>query len=222
MANPKLLIFASGTKDGGGTAFENLVKQAREGRTLHAEIVGVVSNNELGGVRIKADALGVRFFYLHEPFDAEGYQKVAQESGAEWFALAGWLKMVHGLDPKRTFNLHPAPLTMLDGKFGGAGMYWHHVHEAVATSFKAGEVSESGASMHFVTEEYDRGPIFFEKRVTLESGMTAKEIQEKVHQIEKEWHPKVTDMVIHGDISWDGKDPKSLKVPREYQYLPKR
>ena len=190
-------------------------------RVLHADIVGVVSNHELGGVRIKADSLGVKFFYFPEPWDAAGYQKIAKESGAEWFALAGWLKMVKGLDPKRTFNLHPAPLTMLGGRFGGAKMYQHHVHDAIHSAYSAGEISESGASMHFVTEEYDRGPVFFEYRVPLAPGMTAKEIAEKVHAVEKEWHPKITHMVIHEKISWDGNDPKSLKGPPGYEYLPK-
>ncbi len=222
MALPKLLIFATGTKDGGGTAFENLVSKARTGRDLKADIVGVVSNYELGGVRIKADSLAVKFFYFPGPWDAEGYQRIAKESGAEWFALAGWLKMVKGLDPKRTFNLHPAPLTLLGGKFGGAKMYQHHVHEAVHTAYKAGEITESGPSMHFVTEEYDRGPVFFEYRISIDPGMTAKEIAEKVNTVEREWHPKITDMIIHEEISWDGKDPASLKVPLGYQFLPSK
>ena len=57
---PKLLIFASGTKDGGGAGFENLVNAARAG-TLDAEIVAVVSNHEHGGVRERAERLGIPF-----------------------------------------------------------------------------------------------------------------------------------------------------------------
>ena len=75
--------------------------------------------------------------------------------------------------------------------------------------------------MHFVTDEYDRGPIFFEYRIPLRKGMSAQEIQTAVQAVEYEWQPKVTNMVVHGEIRWDGKDPKSLVVPVGYKYLRK-
>lgn len=70
---PKLLILASGTATGGGSGFTNLLKSARDG-TLNADIVGVVSNHENGGVRLKAHQDGVRFFHFPGPWTAEGYQ----------------------------------------------------------------------------------------------------------------------------------------------------
>ena len=68
--------------------------------------------------------------------------------------------------------------------------------------------------MHFVTEEHDRGPAFFEKRVPLKQGMTVEEIAKKVNAAEHEWQPKITNMVVHGEIRWDGKNPDSLVVPK--------
>ena len=56
----KIIIFASGTKDGGGSGFENLVNAAGNG-ILNAEILAVVSNHENGGVRERADRLGIKF-----------------------------------------------------------------------------------------------------------------------------------------------------------------
>ena len=115
MQKPKLIIFSSGTKTGGGSGFENLVKAEKSGE-LSADIVAVVSNNaEGGGVREKADRLGVKFILFQGPFEATEYQKIIKETGAEWTALSGWLKLVIGLDPAKTFNIHPAPLP----KFGG-------------------------------------------------------------------------------------------------------
>ncbi len=211
---PKILVFASGSSTGGGSGFENLVRHSREaGGDLKAEIVGVVSNNEHGGVRLRADALKIPFIYFSGPYDAEHYRALAEKSGAEWFVLSGWLKKVQGLDPKRTFNIHPALLSILGGHFGGKDMYGHHVLDAVYGALKRREVNEFGISMHFVTDEYDRGPVFFEHAMTVKEGMTKEEMGEKVHKAEHEWQPKITNMVVHGEIEWDGSDPQSLKVP---------
>lgn len=215
---PRLLIFASGTASGGGSGFENLVTSS----DLDADIVAVVSNHDTGGVRKRADRLGVPFVY----FDPKKhtnilknvgvlYRQVVQKSRAEWVALSGWVRKVEGLDPARTFNIHPALLSFAHGRFGGQGMYGRYIHEAVKAALDAGELSESGFSMHFVTEKLDRGPVFFEYRVPLTKGMTAEEIAAAVNKAEHEWQPKITNMLVHGQILWDGKDPQSLVVPPE-------
>ena len=214
VTRPKLIVFASGTKDSGGSGFENLAASPE----LGADIVAVVSNHEHGGVRQRADRLGIPFIYfecktsdvLHM---ADAYRKVVQKTGAGWVALSGWLKHVAGLDPAHTFNIHPALLSFDHGRFSGPGMYGKRLHEAVKAAFDAGEITASGFSMHFVTDEYDRGPVFFEMPVPLTKGMTADDIQKAVNQAEYEWQPKITNMVVHGEIAWDGKDSTSLIIP---------
>ena len=209
---PQLIVFASGTQESGGSGFENLARSS----DLDADIVAVVSNHERGSVRERADRLGVRFVYFPRPYDAEGYASVLQNtrmSSDGWIALSGWMRQVHGLDPARTINIHPALLSFDHGRFGGKGMYGHHIHEAVKAALDAGEITESGFSMHFVTEEMDRGPVFFEHRVPLERGMSASEIAAAVNKAEHEWQPKITNLVVHGEIRWDGEDPASLVVP---------
>ena len=214
---PKILVFASGTKDGGGSGFEKLVEATTSG-VLDAEIVGVVSNHEHGGVAERAKRSGIPFIYFPGPYDAEHYASVLQKTAIEkdelWVALSGWLRKAEGLDPAKTFNIHPALLSQFDGRFGGKGMYGNHIHEAVKKALGAGEIAESGFTMHFVTEEHDRGPAFFEKRVPLKQGMTVEEIAKKVNAAEHEWQPKITNMVVHGEIRWDGKNPDSLVVPK--------
>ncbi len=219
MSKPRVIVFASGTKTGGGSGFENLVNASRSG-VLDAEIVAVVSNHEHGGVRERAERLGISFVHFSGPYDAENYQRLVRENGAEWVAFSGWLKFAHGLDPTKSFNIHPALLSFDHGRFGGPGMYGHHIHEAVAKAFEAGEISESGCSMHFITEEYDRGPIFFEQRVALQKGMTPDDIAKAVNKLEHEWQPKITNMVVRGEIRWDGKNPQSLVLPEGYEHLP--
>ncbi len=227
MSRPKIIVFASGTKDNGGSGFENLVAASKSG-ILDAEIVAVVSNHEHGGVRERADRIGIPFVHF-DPSQHTNiledvgmlYEDIVRKSGAEWVALSGWYKHVKGLDPRRTFNIHPALLSQLAGRFGGEGMYKRRVYEVVKTAFDAGEITESGFTMHFVTDEYDRGPVFFEYRIPLKKGMTTDEIRAAVQSIEYEWQPKITNLVVHGDIAWDGKDPMSLVVPKGYAFLPK-
>ena len=217
MPKPKLLIFASGTTDRGGSGFENLATSP----DLDADTVAVVSNHEHGGVRARAERLGIPLFYFLGPYDAEHYSSVLQKTGidkaTDWVALSGWMKKVVGLDPARTFNIHPAMLSFDHGRFGGKGMYGRHIHEAVKTALDAGEITESGFSMHFVTDEMDRGPVFFEHKVPLKAGMTADDIAQAVKKAEHQWQPKITNMVVHGQIRWDGKDPDSLIVPEKYE-----
>lgn len=209
MARPRLIVFASGTKDGGGSGFENLVRSP----DLDADIVAVVSNHDHGGVRTRAEKLSVPFEHFAGPFDAQGYRTIVQKHDAQWVALSGWLKFVHGLDPARTFNIHPALLSFDSGRFGGPGMYGHRIHEAVHKALENAELSESGFTMHFTTDEYDRGPIFFERRVPLEKCVSADDIAKIVNLEEHRWQPKITNLVVHGEIRWDGKDPSSLVIP---------
>lgn len=158
---PKLIIFASGTAEGGGSGFANLVQASRSG-ILDAEIVAVVSNHKNGGVREKAEGTGIPFIHFDKPYTTERYQEIIRKVGAEWVALSGWLKLALGLDPRTTFNIHPGPLP----RFGGVGMYGHYVHEAVLEAYKQGEITNSAVSMHFVTPVYDEGPLFFSVEVT--------------------------------------------------------
>ena len=212
---PKLLVFASGKKDGGGSGFENLVKQSQENTQVNFEVVAVVSNHEYGGVRQSADNLGIKFIHFTGPFEVGEYQKLVRESGAEWVALSGWLKLALGLNPQKTINIHPAPLP----QFGGKGMYGHYVHEAVMESYKKGEITHSAVTMHFVTEIYDEGPVFFRFPVEINERDSEKTLAKKVNEAEHKWQPVITSMIVNGEISWDGKDPKSLKVPEGYKFL---
>lgn len=209
---PKIIVFSSGTKDGGGSGFENLVLKSREGDSkINYEVVVVVSNHKNGGVRERADRLGVSFIYFEKPFSAEKYAEIIANSGAKWAALSGWLKLTKGLNPKTTFNIHPGKLP----EFGGDGMYGIHVHEAV---IKAG-ASSTAVTMHFVTDIYDDGPVFFALPVKVEEGDTAETLGKRVNEKEHEYQPLITSMVVNGEISWDGKDINTLKAPDGYEWL---
>ncbi len=218
MNKPKVLVFASGSAEGGGSGFEKLVLASRDG-SLDADIVAVVSNHANGGVRSRANKLGVPFLHFPKPWNAEAYQQLASESGADFFALSGWLKLVVGLDlatrfnSRTVFNIHPGPLP----DFGGPGLYGHHVHEAVVAAFGRQEITYSAVSMHFVTGEYDRGPVFFQCKVKINGDDTPDTIGARVNQQEHIHQPRITNMVVNGLIAWDGVSPDSLKVPTGYE-----
>ncbi|MDP4001826.1 MAG: formyltransferase family protein [bacterium] len=212
----KLLVFASGGKesDDGGSGFQELVENSRSG-VLEAEIVAVVSNHEHGGVRTRADKLGVPFIYFPLPREAEDYQRIVAETKADFVSLSGWLKMVKGLDPTRTINIHPGDAK----RFGGAGMYGHFVHKAVMEAYRAGTVKCSAVTMHFVTEKYDDGPDIFRYPVAIRPDDTSETLAKRANKIEHAWQSYITNLVVKGEISWDGVNPGSLKIPVEVPIL---
>lgn len=215
-STPKLIIFSAGTKDGGGSGSKELIENMLSG-VLVANIVAVVSNHENGGVRKIADQYGIKFIHFNGPFNAEEYQMIMKETGAEWVALSGWLKLALGLDSRKTINVHPGKLP----QFGGKGMYGHHVHEATIEAFKRGEVTSSAVTMHFVTPVYDDGPVIFEYPVWIREDDTPDTLAARVNKIEHGWQSYVTNLVIHKKISWNGKKKSSLRFPEEYQFLHK-
>ena len=194
---PHILVFASGTKTGGGSGFETLVRASRaHPPILDAWICGVVTNHVDGGVWQKAQALGIRSAYWAGPYTAAGYRNFVKYFAADYVMLSGWLKLVAGLDPARTINIHPGPLP----RFGGANMYGRRVHEAVLAAYHRGEITHSAVTMHFVDERYDTGPIFFARPVPIEPSDTPETLAAKVNRAEHEWQPRVLNYVVHGQV----------------------
>lgn len=210
---PRLIVFASGAKVGGGSGFRVLVENKKHG-FLDADIAAVVSNHEHGGVSQYAETLGIPFEHFPGPWTAERYAAIVQKYNAQWIALSGWLKLVKGLLSDKTFNIHPGPLP----EFGGPGMHGHHVHVAVLESYRQNKITHSAVSMHFVTDEYDKGPIVFQKPVPIQSNDTPDTLGARVNAVEHQWQAFVTNLIIHGLIRWDGQNPESLVVPPWYHF----
>lgn len=191
---PRLLIFASGTKTGGGSGFQKLVEASRDGR-LEANIVGVISNHEFGGVRERAKKLGVQFSHMTS-FGEEDYREIVRYFRPDFIALSGWLKLTKGLDPRKTMNIHPGPLP----KFGGKGMHGHHVHAAVHAAYLCQQITHTEVCMHFVTSEYDQGPVFFRATIPILLEDTPETIAMAVNAVEHKWQASITNMVVTGSI----------------------
>ena len=144
---------------------------------LDAWICAVVTNHANGGVGIRPKRLGIPAEYWGGPYLAEGYQNFVKYFNADYVMLSGWLKLVAGLDPARTINIHPGPLP----RFGGPKIYGHYVHEAVMAAYHRGEITHSAVTMHFVDPIYDRGPILFALPIPIEPGDTPETLVARVN-----------------------------------------
>lgn len=202
-ADPNILVFASGTKTGGGSGFETMVRAVRtRPPILDAWICAVITNHFAGGVWQKAKDLGIHAEYWAGPYHAKGYQNFVKYFHADYVMLSGWLKLVTGLDPARTINIHPGPLP----RFGGPNLYGRYVHEAVIAAYRRGEITHTAVTMHFVDEVYDRGPIFFALPVPIEPSDTPETLAGKVNRGEHEWQPRVLNYVVHRQVRLVGNE----------------
>jgi phosphoribosylglycinamide formyltransferase 1 len=193
----KIAIFASGR----GSNFEALHRVLSEQR-IDAAIVVVISNNSDAGVlalarslQIPAVHLSRKQFATDREFIEALLDKLAMYQ-VDLIVLAGYMKKLDsaliGRYRNRIVNIHPALLP----KYGGAGMYGHHVHEAVIA---AGE-KESGATVHVVTDEYDEGPIVLQERVTVAPGETPSSLAEKVLAVEHVLLPRAVALFARHEI----------------------
>jgi phosphoribosylglycinamide formyltransferase-1 len=111
----------------------------------------------------------------------------------QFIVLAGFLPLIPDflIDafPRRIINIHPALLP----KYGGKGMWGHHVHEAV----KAAGETETGMTVHWVTSVCDSGEIIVQYKVALSPDDTVDDIAEKEHQLEMTYFPKVVEQVLN-------------------------
>lgn len=213
MSRPRILVFASGDKEGGGSGFQEMVEFSRTTpAVLDAEIVGVITNHPLGGVVKKAVALDIEHRYFNGPYTAENYQLFLAFFKPDYVMLSGWLKMVSGLCPKRTINIHPGPLP----DFGGPGRYGHFVHEAVMKACKKGEIKQSAVTMHFVNSEYDRGPIIAQLPILIRPDETAYTLAQRVNEKERLLQSVVLNDVVHGRIWLD--DDNKVHHPADYPF----
>ena len=123
----------------------------------------------------------VRYYeYGWNDQDKEHILDVLKANGIDWIVLAGFLKkipesMIRAYNNK-IINLHPSLLP----KYGGKGMYGMHVHRAVIE----GKEKESGITIHYVNEEYDKGKIIQQFKTPIQLSDDADSLSEKIRQLE--------------------------------------
>ncbi|UCD17770.1 MAG: phosphoribosylglycinamide formyltransferase [Candidatus Zixiibacteriota bacterium] len=184
---------------GGGTNLQSLINASRAGR-LSGKIVLVVSRSENAYGLQRAMRAGIDTFiyspkkYLSREAAHADLVEMLESHSVDYIALAGYLKML----PRpivvkyrnRITNIHPALLP----KYGGKGMYGHHVHEAVLA---AGD-RESGVTVHLVDEIYDHGRILLQRKVPVLADDTPETLAARVLQVEHEIYPEALENLIQG------------------------
>ena len=183
-----IAIFASGS----GTNCENLIRYFEHSDYVCCALV--VSNKPDAYVLVRAERLGVPTAVVSKVQlnDADVMMPLLQQYGLSFIVLAGFLPLIPDYlveaFPRRIINIHPALLP----KYGGKGMWGHHVHEAV----KAAGETETGMTVHYVTPVCDSGEIIAQYHVALSSSDTVDDIAEKEHQLEMKYFPKVVEEVL--------------------------
>ncbi|HET7458439.1 MAG TPA: phosphoribosylglycinamide formyltransferase, partial [Gemmatimonadaceae bacterium] len=148
----RIAVLASG----GGSNLQALIDHLDWlGEARRAEVALVLSNRADAGALDRARRRGIDARVIASPDDGDALLSTLRGANVELVALAGYLKLVPAAVTRayrgRVLNVHPALLP----SFGGAGMYGRRVHQAV---LDAG-ARVSGATVHFVDDQYDRGAI---------------------------------------------------------------
>lgn len=183
-----IAIFVSGN----GTNCENLIRYFEHSNQVNCALV--VSNKSEAYALVRAERLGVptKVVSREQLHNADVMLPLLEQYGIGFIVLAGFLPLVPdylvNAFPRRIINIHPALLP----KYGGKGMWGHHVHEAV----KAAGERETGMTVHYVTPVCDSGEIIAQYRVSINPGDSVDDIAEKEHQLEMKYFPKVVEDVL--------------------------
>lgn len=209
MSKARIAVLVSG----GGTNLEALLNAQEAGRIPHGEIVLVLSSAAGAYALERAKNHGVPGFAVprkgctQAEFEAGLTEKLTAYR-ADMIVLAGFLSILSpefvGRWPERILNVHPA----LIPSFCGEGYYGLHVHE------KALEygVKVSGATVHFVSEECDGGPIVLQKAVEVAENDTPETLQRRIME-RAEWVilPRAVSLFCQGRLRVEGRTVRILK-----------
>lgn len=195
----KLAVLVSG----GGTNLQAIIDSMEAGKITNAKIELVISNKKDAYALERAKNHGItgvciapKEFEKREDFNQALY-KTLVDNEIDLVVLAGYLVIVPEIVVKhfenRIINVHPS----LIPSFCGDGFYGLKVHEAVLA--RGNKVT--GATVHFVDEGTDTGPIILQKAVEVKAGDTPEILQRRVME-EAEWHilPKAIDLIANGKV----------------------
>ncbi|HIZ66343.1 MAG TPA: phosphoribosylglycinamide formyltransferase [Candidatus Blautia pullicola] len=195
----KLAVLVSG----GGTNLQAIIDAIAQGRITNAEIAVVISNNKNAFALERAKKHGIEGVCVSpkDYQDREAFNRALLETirsyEADLVVLAGCLvvipKILVDAYPNKIINIHPA----LIPSFCGTGYYGLKVHEGVLNR----GVKVTGATVHFVDEGTDTGPIILQKAVEVQQDDTPETLQRRVME-EAEWQimPKAIDLIANGKV----------------------
>ena len=190
----QLAIFVSGR----GSNFRNIHAAAELGE-IPARMALVVTDKPQCLAADYARDHGIEVVHYPAPdMEPPALVYALKQADIDFIILAGYLKLVPSevvrAYPRAMLNIHPALLPA----FGGKGYYGRRVHEAVIAS----GAKVSGVSVHFVDEEYDRGPIVAQVVVPVRPDDTPDALAKRVLKQEHRLYPKVVAALCRGEVRW--------------------
>ena len=204
----KIAIFASG----GGSNLKAIYEKIISGE-IPAEISLVVSNNpNCGAINFATKKTLLTLIVNKNRYPDPHTQNMILmqnllKANVDLICLAGYMKMIsiNIIDHFKNciLNTHPALLP----HFGGKGFYGIKVHEAVIQS----NAVESGATVHFVDNKYDHGPIIAQKKIMILNTDNAEILAEKVLKVEHKLYPEVVKAFCENRINWESGLPKIVE-----------
>ena len=200
----KIVVMVSG----GGTNLQAIIDGVKDGTISNPEIAGVISNNKNAYALLRAQESGIpnvcvspKDFASREKFN-EALLETVDGFAPDLIVLAGFLVVIPpAMTEKyqnRMINIHPS----LIPAFCGTGFYGLKVHEAAL----ARGVKVVGATVHFVDEGTDTGPILLQKAVEVKQGDTPEVLQRRVME-QAEWKilPQAIDLIANGKVKVENK-----------------
>lgn len=184
---------------GGGTTLMNLIDQIKRGR-LNAEISVVISSRSTvaGAEKAKNAGLNVKIVRKKDYPDIDQFSKCIEEelvaADVDLVIQGGWLCLwkISKRYENRVMNIHPALLPC----FGGQGMWGHNVHEAVL----AAGCKVSGCTVHFCTNDYDKGPIIVQRTCPVLNNDTPETLAARIFLQECIAYPEAIRLFAEGKL----------------------
>jgi len=198
-----IVVFASGT----GSNFINIFQKIKS-NSLNAKVCLLITNNpECGAANFALNQKIDVFIYNEKIFPNDCKQRTLLKRlkfyNVNLILLAGYMKKISELIidtfKNKIMNIHPSLLPL----YGGKGFYGMKVHNEV---FKNKD-KESGATVHFIDNNYDTGPILMQERVKINSDETPKEIAKKVLRIEHKIYFEAVSLFCNNKIYWNNNTP---------------
>ena len=184
----KLAIFASGS----GSNAQNICNYFANHSDV--KVVLICTNNPDAFIVKRAKKLNIPITFITKTelnYFINLYKKL-QNAEVDFIILAGFLLRLPTIMvekyPNRILNIHPSLLP----KYGGRGMYGDNVHKAV---LKNKEI-ESGISIHFVNQNYDKGELILQEKCSVSENETLETLAAKIHQLEKKYFPLTIEKVL--------------------------
>lgn len=177
---------------GGGSNLQRIIDCIEHGEIPEAHIGLVVADRACFGLQRAANHQIPHQLIKRGQDFSDNLDRSLPEN-TDLIVLAGFLSILHHdfceKYKGKIINIHPSLLP----KFGGHGMWGHHVHEAVIEA----QEKESGATVHYVTSGIDEGEIILQGKVFLQEEETPESLAQKIHQVEYEIFPKAIHQILN-------------------------